>query len=83
MQRRMLSYYFSLLDVIACSDQSNLQGGLFLYFRELAREKVMREVKALAKLEHPGIVRYFNAWLETPPEKWQEKMDEIWLKDER
>lgn len=43
----------------------------------------MREVKALAKLEHPGIIRYFNAWQESPPEGWQEEMDRRWLKDTR
>lgn len=51
--------------------------------RELAREKVMREVKALAKLEHQGIIRYFNAWQESPPQGWQEDMDKRWLKDAR
>ncbi|CAK9829144.1 Eukaryotic translation initiation factor 2-alpha kinase 3 [Anthophora retusa] len=44
-----------------------------------SRERVMREVKALAKLDHQNIVRYFNAWLECPPAGWQEKHDPQWI----
>ncbi|ESO96860.1 hypothetical protein LOTGIDRAFT_115590, partial [Lottia gigantea] len=38
--------------------------------------RVMREVRALAKLDHPGIVRYFNAWMETPPFEWKDMQKE-------
>lgn len=40
-----------------------------------AKQKVMREVKALAKLDHVGIVRYNQAWFECPPPGWQEEQD--------
>ncbi|XP_033125480.1 eukaryotic translation initiation factor 2-alpha kinase 3-like [Anneissia japonica] len=43
--------------------------------RSEAREKVLREARALAKLDHGGIVRYFNSWLEEPPLGWQEEKD--------
>ena len=44
-----------------------------------SRERVMREVKTLAHCEHQNIVRYFQAWVETPPPEWQEKEDRIWM----
>jgi len=50
-----------------------------LYFSQDSRERVMREVKALAKLDHHNIVRYFNAWLECPPSGWQEEHDQQWI----
>ena len=42
---------------------------------EKSRDKMRREVRALAKLDHPGIVRYFQAWEESPPAGWQENRD--------
>ncbi|KAI4487625.1 hypothetical protein M0802_011981 [Mischocyttarus mexicanus] len=44
-----------------------------------SRERVMREVKALAKLDHCNIVRYFNAWLECPPIEWLDEHDKQWI----
>ncbi|XP_026280296.1 eukaryotic translation initiation factor 2-alpha kinase [Frankliniella occidentalis] len=43
--------------------------------KEESRERVLREVRALAKLDHNNIVRYFNSWLECPPPGWQEDQD--------
>lgn len=49
--------------------------------KEKDRDRVMREVKALAKLEHQNIVRYFCSWVESPPLIWQQEYDRKWLGD--
>lgn len=47
------------------------------FISEQARQKVTREVKALAKLDHLGIVRYYQSWFECPPPGWQEEQDKV------
>ncbi|GMR38176.1 hypothetical protein PMAYCL1PPCAC_08371, partial [Pristionchus mayeri] len=34
-------------------------------------EQTLGEVRKMAKLHHPGIVRYHSTWIEEPPEGWQ------------
>lgn len=46
-----------------------------------SRDRVMREVKALAKLDHQNIVRYFGSWVEEPPFGWQQNHDEKWIRE--
>ncbi|XP_049885543.1 eukaryotic translation initiation factor 2-alpha kinase-like [Pectinophora gossypiella] len=48
--------------------------------RKQKRDRVLREVRALAVLDHEHIVRYFNAWVEEPPANWQEDRDAQWAK---
>ena len=52
---------------------------IFLPHCEEAKSKMMREVKALAALDHSGIVRYFHAWWEEPPQDWQKTTDKTYL----
>uniref|UniRef100_A0A0K0DPA4 Protein kinase domain-containing protein n=1 Tax=Angiostrongylus cantonensis TaxID=6313 RepID=A0A0K0DPA4_ANGCA len=43
---------------------------------ERAIELVLREVRAMAKLDHPGIIRYYHTWIERPPRGWQVKIED-------
>ncbi|XP_054167249.1 eukaryotic translation initiation factor 2-alpha kinase-like [Oppia nitens] len=55
---------------------------IYLPIRKEQREKVMREVRALSKLDHTGIVRYYNAWVELPPHGWKQSQDKPDLSDD-
>lgn len=35
----------------------------------------------MAKLDHPGIIRYFHTWMERPPENWQQAKDKEILRN--
>lgn len=43
--------------------------------KEKEKKRVQAEVQALAKLECPYIVRYYQSWFEHPPANWQENKD--------
>ncbi|GMT01604.1 hypothetical protein PENTCL1PPCAC_23778, partial [Pristionchus entomophagus] len=38
-------------------------------------ERALSEARAMAKLEHPGIVAYKDTWVEKPPDGWQYDAD--------
>lgn len=50
---------------------------IILPTKKASAERVKREVRALAKLNHTNIVRYYNSWLETPPPGWQDPQDTL------
>ena len=65
-----VTFYIKQFSVLKYVDHSCV-----FFNSEKSRDKMKREVRALAKLDHPGIVRYFQAWEESPPAGWQENRD--------
>jgi len=39
-------------------------------------EKMIREAKYLAQVNHPNVIRYYNSWLEVAEKKKSQKKEE-------
>ncbi|GMR61593.1 hypothetical protein PMAYCL1PPCAC_31788 [Pristionchus mayeri] len=46
---------------------------------ERSIDRVLREVRAMAMLDHTSIIRYCHTWIERPPEGWQKETDKEML----
>ncbi len=42
-----------------------------IFFSANDTNDALKEVQALIALDHPGIVRFYDAWKEEPPAGWQ------------
>ncbi len=67
--------------LVILQDKTQIRMKRYNDFIELCFRKELkcarREVQALALLRHPGILRYYDAWFEKPPNGWQEEQDRI------
>ena len=50
---------------------------ILLPYDAAEKERMMREVKAHARLSHQHIVRYYKTWKEAPPPGWQARTDRL------
>lgn len=46
------------------------------FCRSTTKEQALKEIRCLAILNHPNLIRYYYAWHECPPDGWQDEIDE-------
>lgn len=69
-----------MYSLLSFRESLELDNNTNLLYRAEKRNRVLREAKALAQLDHEHIVRYFNAWVEEPPPQRQQQRDAEWVK---